>query len=170
MKSLISFWNRNFLFNELILSILISIAFAIWYQKFDGHLFLNTLLAKNRPEIYGTFASITSSLLGFILASMSITIAFLNSKSLKIIRQSKHHLMLWKVFTNATWAFALATLMSLILLIFDRDQLPNAALLLISFFAIMLALLRLVRVIWVLNHVIIIVAADAGSEDTSQCS
>jgi len=165
MKSLISFWNRHFLLDELLSTILVSGIVALWYQRFDGHLYINALLAKNRPEIYGTFASITSSLLGFILASMSMAIVFLNTKALKIVRESKHHLVLWKVFTNATWAFAFATLMSLILLIFDRNDSPNPILLLIFFFAVMLAILRMVRVIWVLNWVIIIVAANADSED-----
>ena len=65
--------------------------------------------------------------------------------------------MLWKTFSATIRALAGATLIALLCLLIDRDSAPAPWLVVLLVLATALALLRIGRTIWVLEHIISLV-------------
>lgn len=170
MNLLPKWWKKHFMIVELILSIALTVLFAIWYLYLGGEPIICSFLSGNRSSIYGTAASIFGSLLGFSITAISIVIGFSASNRLKIIRESKHFKTMWIVFSSSIWALSLATITSFLALIFDRDAHPVFLLLLASFFGAVLSLFRLARAIWVLEKVIAVITMPSKQSDNGNCS
>lgn len=115
-------------------------------------------MAERRGLIYGTFAPIFGSLLGFAIAAESIVLGLSGSEHLRIVRESKHYSTLWKVFRWTIRTLALATVAALAALILDRDKVPCITYLYVSVFFGMLAAAQLARTIWVLEQVVKVVS------------
>lgn len=115
-------------------------------------------MAERRGLIYGTFAAIFGSLLGFAIAAESIVLGLSGSEHLQIVRESKHYSTLWQVFRWTIRTLALATVAALAALILDRDKAPCIVYLYVSVFFGLLAAVQLARTIWVLEQVVKVVA------------
>lgn len=151
------FWRRRFLLVEGTLAFLLTICFAVWYWRFDGISATSALLSGNRAALYGTTASISGSLLGFVITSTAIVIGFSASDRLAVVRQSEQYPMLWKTFSATIRALAAATAVTLLCLLLDRDSAPVPWLVVPLVLFVVLSLLRLARTIWALEHIIALV-------------
>jgi len=80
------FWKRRFLLAEGTMALLLTIGFAVWYWRFGGASATSALLTGNLAALYGTTASITGSLLGFVITSTAIVIGFSASDRLAVVR------------------------------------------------------------------------------------
>lgn len=115
-------------------------------------------MAERRGLIYGTFAAIFGSLLGFAIAAESIVLGLSGSEHLRIVRESRHYSTLWQVFRWTIRTLALATVAALVALILDRDKAPRTVCLYLSTFFGLLAAVQLARTIWVLEQVVKVVS------------
>lgn len=124
---------------------------------------MEKILAGNRPNIFGTAASIFGSLLGFVITVTSIVIGFHGSERLRIVRESVQYQTLWRVFSSTNWALATATCLSFLCLIFDKDGKPS-----LIFYAFvlffLLAIFRLLRSLWVLENVIRLITQETKAQ------
>jgi hypothetical protein len=152
MKGFAQWWKVNFLSLEFWLAILLGAAFYIWLRRLGGEAIAAEVLKGNRAGIYGTLASIFGSLLGFVIASVSIVIGFAGSEKLAILRSSKHYSDLWRVFTSATRALGITTIVALAGLVFDRDAHPKTFLLALCLTSLILSVFSIARCIWVLDN------------------
>ena len=162
-RKFVVFWRKHFLGVELALALVAAAAFFLWGEYWGGRAELQDLLHDRRSAVYGAFAAIAGSLLGFVLATASIVLGLSSSPRLKRVRESAAYRDLWKVFTSATKALGLATAVLLGALIFDRDASPKFWLLYLSAFTVAFAAIRLIRCIWVLEQVIDVVASEGRS-------
>jgi len=164
MSILPGWWHKHFLSVELALSFLIAIAFAIWIKFLGGLAPVVSALGSSRGDLYGAFAAIFGSLLGFVIAAVSIVLGSAESDKLQIVRDSEYYDHLWDTFKAAIRALALATIAALGGLVLDRGREPLLLVMIANVFSISLAALRLWRVIWVLENIVslIIKPADAG--------
>src|SRR5689334_25279705 len=126
---MIKYWQRNFMWTEPTVVGVLLLSFVVWVERFGGECKLLEVLDGNRAAIYGTLASVFGSLLGFVLTAVSIIIAFSAMEQLGIIRESAHYLTLYRIYIQATWLLALATLIAVLGLIIDRDHDPSRPLL-----------------------------------------
>ena len=161
MKRVISWWAHNFLWAEFVLAVVAATAFAIWIYRFGGLAVVANIIQGNRAAVYGALASIFGSLLGFAITAESIVLGLSSSERLEAIRESTHYATLWRVFISAIRALGLATALSLIALVLDRDNRPIWPCLLVTFFGTVLASLRLLRCIWVLENVVALVSVPS---------
>src|SRR5215469_4589801 len=150
---ILRFWTRRFLLVEGTLALLLTIGFAVWYWGFNGAASTNLLLAGNRAALYGTTASISGSLLGFVITSTSIVLGFSASDRLAVVRESKQYPMLWRTFSATIRAFAATTVVALLCLLLDRDGASVPWLMVLLVFSVVLSMLRLARTIWALEHI-----------------
>lgn len=157
MSGIRRFYNLHFLGLELIISIFLSIFFAIWVTWFGGSTIVDKTLSGNRSAVYGALASILGSLLGFVITALSIIIGYATNEKLEFLRKSKHYTTLWNVLISTIKALSIATAMMIIGLVFDRDNSPQHFILFVSVFTLLLSLFRLKRCMWVLENVIFIV-------------
>lgn len=153
MKHLFLFWEKNFLFYELFLSVLIwTIALGwFWYIGFSS---LLDLLYNNRSTLYGTLASIFATLLGFSITAISIVLGFISSERFTIVREGKHYSDLWKVFSSSIYSLGAATISSLVALVFDKDNSPYPVLFWVVFFCFIISCFRIWRVVWILEKIV----------------
>ncbi|EHM02912.1 hypothetical protein HMPREF9946_00656 [Acetobacteraceae bacterium AT-5844] len=157
MKRLASIWERNFLYFEFLLCLIMSIFFSIWIFTFNGFAFLEIFLQGNRSALYGAIASIFGSLLGFIITATSIVLGFSSSERLAVVRESKQYGALWKTFISTIRSLAFATITALVCLLIDRDNNTSRTLLAIMFFLFILSLFRVARSIWAMENIILLV-------------
>ena len=157
---MIPLWRKNFLPIEYGLAVVVTCGFAIWIFLFEGVQHINVILASNRATLYGTLASISGSLLGFVLTASSIVLSLSNSPSLAILRNSKHYPTLWKIFNATIKTLAFSTFTTLTCLLFDRDNKPVTWLVVPAIFAVILSCFRLMRTIWAFERVISLVTQE----------
>jgi FtsH-binding integral membrane protein len=158
----------NFLQGEFWTSIAIALAFILWFAKGGGNLSVNTILFGNRSAVYGALATIFGSLLGFVIASISIIMSLPDSPRLDVVRNSKHYPDLWQIFTSATKSLAVATGAALIGLVFDRDAEPIRFVLYLCVWTTVLATLRVYRCIWALERLVgVLVASNSNRNPAS---
>jgi len=158
MTFLPSWWRRHFLWAELCLALIVTLAFFLWCDHFGGWIPVIDVLKDNRSAIYQTATSIFGSLLGFVIAALSLLISLSGSPSLKLVQESSHYPTLWKTFATANRALSLATVASFLALIFDRDSSPSRLIFFAVFYSAMLAALRMARCVWILEQVVRVVA------------
>ena len=157
---LLKIWRQHFLWCELVLSVLVGATVVVWGEAGGGWASIDQLLHGQRSALYGAFASIAGSLLGFVLATVSIVIGFASGPRMKRVRQSKHYPTLWRVFTSAIRVLGMATCVFLAGLVLDKDDDPSHLVLYGCIFVSVLAVLRVIRCIWVLEKVIALVVTQ----------
>lgn len=157
MKTFVNWWRVNFLRAEFWLSVIVAVAFVLWATFGGGSAHIDTLLKGNKGAVYATLASIFGSLLGFTITAVSIVLGFSASEKLGIVRDSAQYPTIWQTFIAAIRALGTATIASLVGLVIDRDSSPVHLVLYVAVWAAILAVLRLVRTVWVFENVIDIV-------------
>lgn len=148
------FWESHFLLLEGILAMLLSVGFIVWSAFFNRNAALGELLENNRKEIYGTLATIFGSLLGFVITTVSIIIIYSDNVRLRVVSSSKHYADLWNTYISGIKGLALATICSLIGLIFDRNTHPFWPIFYVNFTLMVFIIFRLGRSIWIFDKIL----------------
>ncbi len=164
MKNITRVYGAHFLRIEALLAVLATVCFALWLERFDGFAAVQATLKGNRSAVYGALASVFGALFGFVVTAVAIVLGYAESERLAVVRASQHYTTLWKVFVAGIHALALATLIALLALIFDRDSSPSKVLLYCCAFASVLALFRVARTVWMLEKVIFLVTKQRPSQ------
>ncbi len=150
-------YEAHFMRNEVLIGLVAAVIFATWSYGFNGAASVNRLLSQNRAQLYGTLASIAASLLGFVIAAVTILLTLWPMKTLTLLKESNHGDTLWVLMKSAMRWLALSTAACLVSLMLDRDGAPEPALLDLTFFVLAVTVFRIIRTIWVLERVIDIV-------------
>src|SRR2546429_7634824 len=103
-------WGRRFLAAELVAALVLTLLLAIWCSLFGGARQVDELIHGARIGLYGTLGAIFGSLLGFVIATLTILLGFSESPRLKVLRSSPHYPVLWRTLLSATKWLAFATL------------------------------------------------------------
>jgi hypothetical protein len=154
-------WRRHFLPLELALGIVIAAGVAIWSERFAGQAVLASYLDQDRATIYGTIATITAALLGFLIATVTIIYGLVaggpgSRSSFARLRASSQYQTLWRVFRWAIRALAATTAMAIIGQAVDRDKAPIWPAFYLTLGGVLIASTLLARSIWVLEQVLTI--------------
>jgi zinc transporter ZupT len=158
------FIGTHFLGLESIGSIAITFALSVWINNFNGHTVIDPVLNSRRVEVYSVMIGVFGSLLGFVIATVSILLAFDSHPRMKALRESRFYPLLWKIFKSSMIYLAIGVLVLLVGLLFDRDEAPHWRIFYICLFAIIISAWRTGRCIWVLHHVINIMTARRDEE------
>lgn len=152
-------WGVHFLVAETAACCLAAALIAYWGTWGGGWPTISDLLDDNRGAFYGTSAALAGSLLGFVIAAFAITLGALDSARLALFRRSEHVRTLVRTFTAATIALGLATVLSMVGLLVDREKSQRP----VAFYLVVVALLisasTLARSFWALHAVVRITTA-----------
>lgn len=154
-------WGQHFLGAELALSVGLVLIFWICMKRFGLEGEMMGLVKGNRGAVYTTVASIAGSLLGFTLTGVAILLALADGGKLGILRRSRHYKYIYKVYMSTIKVLAVATAVSLLGLLYDRENSPQCIVLYFNLWAVMLTCFRILRCVWVLEHIIRIVTRPA---------
>jgi hypothetical protein len=130
---------------------------AMWCSFFGGARQVDELMHGARIGLYGTLGAIFGSLLGFVIATLTILLGFAESVRLKGLRSSDFYPVLWRTLLSATKWLAVATLAAVAALVVDRDGAQNLGAFYACVFSSLVAALRLARSIWILQNVVALV-------------
>jgi hypothetical protein len=139
-------------------SLLLATAFSVWSERWNGKAIIDATLDGNRSAVYAALATISGSLLGFVITAASIVLGFSASEKLAIVRESKHYPTLWQVFIAAIRALAFSTIVCIVALVLDRDKQIIHGVMYVAAFGCILAAARVARCVWVLENIIKLVA------------
>ncbi len=151
------FWERHFLGADALIAVGLAAGLAIW-MFFEGKCQVEELVHGNRADIYRTLAGVSGTLLGFTLASASFALNAVSSPRLAVLRNSRHYPALWRTFFQTTWFLGVLTLTAMVCMIWDRDSAPTTWLVVPLVLFAGLCVVRLARMIWILQRVIGLVA------------
>jgi len=152
-------WRKRFLSVELVIALMVAAALIGWCTWGTGRDFLTPLVNGSRAAIYGTLATLAGSLLGFVIATQSIALGFIAAPRFKVLQNSEAYRQLWDVFVSAIRVLGWTTLGWLVALFFDRENSPKPLIFELCLGISFLALLRLIRCVWVLENLVRILTA-----------
>src|SRR5262245_10708084 len=124
MNRVCDFYNRHFLVIELALAAIVATAFYACIQIFWSNDGLVLFLSGSRQAVYTGIASLTGSLLGFVIASVPIVLGFSQSPRLKAVRESPHYAEVFRIFFQAIYWLSLAAVWALVGTFADTDKRP----------------------------------------------
>ena len=163
MIPIIQYWREHFLAVEASAALVLTGALAVWLVVLGGEAEVDKLLNGNRANIYRSLASIAGTLLGFSIAVASLVLSFISSKRLQILRGSRHYGSLWRTFFQTTRLLGASTIMALVCLLWDRDGAPCTWLVIPLCLFVTLTVVRLLRVIWILEQIILVVTKPSST-------
>ena len=157
MKRISEHWERCFLLADALAVSISVIGFGIWFFFYGGEPKVGEFISGNRVNIYRTLATISGTLLGFLITGVSLAISNTTSDKFAILRESRHSSSLWKTFLQAIKFLGLLTVTAFLCLLFDRDKSPSTWLVIPLYLFVALSIVRLLRVIWILEKIVGIV-------------
>ena len=140
------------------MAIVAAASFCGWLYALGGAEIADRVLTDNHSSLYGTLASLFGSLFGFAITAASIILGFASSPRLDIVRKSGHLVTISRVLSCTIVTLGLATLAALTGFLVDRDNAPSHFTLCIVALAFLLSCVRMARTVWVLSHIMRLVA------------
>ena len=156
-----SFWQNHFLGLETLSALLLAVVFALCLDLVDGaDEQVKEFLKANHQAAFGRLATIAGTLMGFGIAVAAFVMpTVMSSERFRIIRANEHFHLLWKTYLQVVKCFGLLTVNSLVCLILDAGSTPFLWSLVPLVFFLSLAVLRMLRAIWLLELVIKVMMA-----------
>ncbi|MEV0633357.1 hypothetical protein [Nonomuraea wenchangensis] len=127
----------------------ISIAICKLSLALEANSPFNVMLTNRRKEIYAAILGLNGTLLGFIIAAITIALTFVNSPRFEILRRTSQWPRLFGAYTRSMRWAAMASLLSLTALLVDSDTKPNYLAASLCFSAVLFAVLAIARMLWV---------------------
>ena len=154
MTSARAYWQRRFLGVEAAIAVAPALALLAWFALGEGQECVDALMSDVRADVYRTTATISGTLLGFLIAVASLVLSFVSTERLTLLRTSEHYPAMWDTFFQTTRVLGALTVTALVCLVFDKDE-ASAPWLVVPFVLLLsLSLVRLLRVIWILEQII----------------
>ncbi len=112
---------------------------------------LLAVLNGSRSASYSAVASISGSLLGFVITSVSIIAAFGAMPKFEILRKSPQYAAIFGIFFDSIYWLASTTILALFGLVFDTDRAPMAILTCAALLVFSITAARVWRCVWILQ-------------------
>lgn len=160
MKRLLRLAETNFLEVEFVISLAATILAIVLTERGEGLSFFLKASEQSRGTVFAALSAVFGSTLGFAITALSIIIGYAENQKLILLKKSPYYHQLWGIFTSAIKALALATLVTLLGLLFNGQDAPSRVIVFGSFFLSLLSLFRTWRVLWVLERIVRIVSGN----------
>jgi len=160
MSRIADFYHRHFLWLELLFAAAAAMAFMGFTELAWGHGCFADFLKGSRQPVYGSVASLTGSLLGFVIAAVPITLGFVQMPRLKVVRDSEAYPEVFRIFFQGIYWLSFAAVWSLVALLTDTDASPRVYVAYIMVFLFLASAVRVCRCVWVLKRITTIATQD----------
>lgn len=147
-------YERYLQFYDILLPVVSTVVLVIVIEKIWGERQIIQLLNGSRQVLYITLASICSSLLGFIVTTVSIILVIIQLPGLNVVRKSSHFTTISDIYFRAICALALSTIWSIVAAILDRDQSPRLWAAYLELIIVTLSIRLVQRCIWILKRMV----------------
>lgn len=117
-------------------------------------------LRGRRQDLYAPVIGFEGTMLGFVLTTLTVTLGYAQSPRFEVLRNSPWWTHLFSVFTTALKCLAIALVLALSGLLFDREGSSQLALTSLAAGALVSALGALARLLFILQKVVQVVITD----------
>ncbi len=148
------FYRSHFLGLEFCFSLILIILVVFVSFRYVGIENLQTNLNGTRGTLYGTLAALAGAMLGFVITGLSVLLTTNSTEQIGMLKKSKHYKTIFKIFFSTSKYLGLLLIISLISLVFDKDDKPIMVLTTVTVWLSILVGLRLLRCIWVLEKIV----------------
>lgn len=140
---------------------LLAVAVSAWILWDNGYRSLNELLAGNRATVYSTSAQIEGALLGFVLTAASVILGFSSSGRLALLIERGRFMGIMRSFFDAMRGCGVATAVSVIALLFDRDKAPSGVFFCVWLISIMWSIGNLIYCLYFFEMIVKAIVAPS---------
>jgi hypothetical protein len=148
-------WRRDWaLWIEFFVVTAVSVPVAQWSPVSDS---IHSCLRDRRGDVYPAVVGLEGTILGFVLAALTIVLGYANSPRFEPLRQTRHWEAVFRAYTRAAKWTAVALVYGLVVLMFDTDSAPNSPLSLMLLLTSLLAAIRVARVLYITEGVVRVV-------------
>lgn len=126
------------------------------------HRHLYSYLANQRGGLYSILLAVEATLLGFVIAVLTIVLAYAQAPRFEIVRNSPHWRALFASYTRTMRWSGYATLSLLIGLLIDRDQDPHPTVTGLCLASLLLSGSFLARMLWITERVVRVVTTTGA--------
>src|SRR5207249_4537811 len=113
-------YRRHFLLYDLLASLAAAAVVAFYFQS-SGWRLLGPIDLGGRRALYTSIATITASLLGFVLVAVPIVFALPGTRNIELLKKSKQYRTIFRTFMSSLTYFALTTIYVTVLLVIDTS-------------------------------------------------
>jgi hypothetical protein len=121
------------------------------------HSHLDSYLLNQRGSLYTTLLAVEATLLGFVVAVLTIVLGYAQASRFEIVRRSRHWNALFDSYTRAMRWTAYATASFLIGLLVDRDSDPHPIVTALCTASLLMSAAVLGRMLWITERVVQVV-------------
>jgi hypothetical protein len=138
---------------------LVAVACSVVYFSPMGTA-LTRFLNGRRDGLYSTLAGLEGTILGFVLAALTIVLGYSQSPRFEIIRSSRHWGSIFGIYISGIRWTAISTVFAIIGLVLDRDASPNRPVIVLSAASISFSIYYIGKVLWVTEQVVKVVISE----------
>lgn len=161
MKRLHLHYEKHFALYDPLLCLIVVVALACFLDVSLGSVRMAHILDGDRQSLYETVATISGSLLGFIIATVSIIVGFSQVNGLRVMRESEQLGPLFEIYFSAIRYLALTTVWSLVSSLLDRDADPRPLIAYACLWAVLISIRYVQLCVWILHKIIRIVVRQS---------
>lgn len=151
---MLKLYRKHFLGCELFFSFILVVILTLIIRHYFTFELLHEYLNDVRAMFYGTLATLSGALLGFVITGLSVLLTTSTNKQMETLRRSKHYKTIFTIFFSTSKYLGLLLILSIIGLVFDKDANPVLGITLLTVWSLLIVAFRLLRCIWVLERIV----------------
>jgi len=128
--------------------------FITYYFLVSGWSALGALDLAGRRALYASIATISASLLGFVLVAVPIVFALPPTQRLELLRKSKQYPTIFRTFMSSLTYLALTTIYVTVLLVIDTSANPHPVYGYVLVWLTVISSLRFIRAVQILGRLL----------------
>lgn len=158
-------YEANFMAFDFIIASVLSTTLILVVEFVIGETDFSDFMHGNRQALYGALAGLSASLIGFLVSSVAVILAFGDMPQLRLLRTTGKYEEIFNVYFDTMRWFAILTILSFAALFFDTDETHRPILSYCVFSVSILGAFRLWRCVWILKKLSVIAMGFQKQQD-----
>jgi hypothetical protein len=160
-NSILVAYRKRFLLSDLLVSVAVTATAILLSQVPVWPVSLDPT-SEARRALYTTVAAITGSLLGFIIAAITIALALPQTPGTKLLRKSRYYKDVYATFLSTLRYLGFTTIVAVVPLIVAMEGTAEAIHGILFVWLVTLSVFRVARSVWVLSQLVAVVTSTPG--------
>lgn len=115
---------------------------------------INATLEERRNGIYPTIIGVEGTILGFVLAALTIVLGYSQKGRFKLLHASRHWRAVFLSYTNTLRWTSVAIIVAILALIFDQDRSPSPRFAILFCWSVIFTSYFVGRMLWVTEQIV----------------
>jgi|GEM_PF-1228028 len=157
MSRLWKLWQTHFLTTEWLASVLVGLGFWQIQERVWGRPVLIAFLDGNHQALYSTLATVSATLMGFVLAALTVILSYSTLPKFAELSKNDGWGTIFRTYFQASFFLFVETLLGFLGLVYDTDQSPRVTITYLVIGVAVFCAFRFARCVWILTMMTAIV-------------